>query len=217
MFTGIIEEKGTILQMRQTGDAVVMKIAAKKVLSDVNLGDSIAVNGVCLTVTSYNDSAFTVDLMPETVRHTSLRNLSNGSYVNLERAMAANGRFGGHFVSGHVDGVGTIRQKRHEHNAVYYEIEIANELRKYMMMKGSVCVDGTSLTIFGLSEDSFTISIIPHTIQETIIGEKEPGDIVNIECDMLAKYMEQLLYYRTSNDETSSEKLTESFLKEHGF
>lgn len=217
MFTGIIEEKGKVVQMHRTGDAIVMKLCAEKTLIDVNLGDSISVNGVCLTVTSYDQSTFTVDLMPETVRHTSLRDLTVGSFVNLERAMAANGRFGGHFVSGHVDGVGVIRKKSQEHNAVYYEIEIPKHLRKFMIMKGSVCVDGTSLTIFGLTDDSFTISIIPHTIEETIIGGKGQGDIVNIECDMLAKYMDQLLSRRTGTDESSSEKLTESFLKDHGF
>ncbi|MFA9556086.1 riboflavin synthase [Evansella sp. AB-rgal1] len=215
MFTGIIEEKGTIQQMKRTGDAIVMKINGSRILSDVNLGDSIAVNGVCLTVTDFDHQSFSVDIMPETVKSTSLRDLSIGSKVNLERAMAANGRFGGHFVSGHVDGIGTIKSKRPEHNAVYYEIEVAPELRKYMMLKGSVSVDGTSLTIFGLSKDSFTISIIPHTIQETIIGSKKAGDIVNVECDMLAKYIEELIVQRSSN--TNSTKLTEGFLRDNGF
>ncbi|PYZ94444.1 riboflavin synthase [Salipaludibacillus keqinensis] len=217
MFTGIIEEKGTIDRIHQSGDAIRMTIHADKILSDVQLGDSIAVNGVCLTVTTFNQSSFSVDLMPETVRSTSLRDLNVRSEVNLERAMAAKGRFGGHFVTGHVDGVGVIQSKRTEHNAVYYTIQVEKALRKYMMMKGSVSVDGTSLTIFGLTEDSFTISIIPHTIQETIIGRKGTGDIVNIECDMLAKYIEELMSHRFSADEASSEKMTESFLKEHGF
>ncbi|WP_078596985.1 riboflavin synthase [Evansella clarkii] len=217
MFTGIIEEKGTILDMRQTGDAIVMKINAKKILEDVNLGDSIAVNGVCLTVTSFDSSMFTVDLMPETVRSTSLRDLKNGSYVNLERAMAANGRFGGHFVSGHVDGIGTIQNKSPEHNAVYYEIKVEPALRKYMIMKGSVTVDGTSLTIFGLTDDSFTISLIPHTMEETIIGNKVPGDIVNIECDMLAKYIDQLLKGGGTGKDREQGRLTADFLEKNGF
>ncbi|ADU30066.1 riboflavin synthase [Evansella cellulosilytica] len=215
MFTGIIEEKGHVKTISQSGDSIVMEIKAKKILQDVHLGDSIAVNGVCLTVTTFNDHYFTVDMMPETVRNTSLKNLTVGSKVNLERAMAANGRFGGHFVSGHVDGVGTIRKKRPEHNAVYYEIEVSSKLRKYMMMKGSITVDGTSLTIFGLSDDTFTISIIPHTIQETIIGDKGPGDIVNVECDMLAKYIEELIIQRTNSNKTGN--ITESFLKDNGF
>lgn len=217
MFTGIIEEKGTIQQIKQTGDAIVMTIDAQKVLTDVNLGDSIAVNGVCLTVTSYDSRSFTVDLMPETVRNTSLRDLTKGSKVNLERAMAASGRFGGHFVSGHVDGTGTIKSKRREHNAVYYEIEVPFILRKYMILKGSVAVDGTSLTIFGLTDNSFTISIIPHTIEETIIGSKVVGDIVNVECDMLAKYMEELLANRDSVKKGNKGELSEEFLRDHGF
>ncbi|ADH99693.1 riboflavin synthase [Salisediminibacterium selenitireducens] len=217
MFTGIIEEKGKISQMKESGDAIVMTISGSKVLEDVHMGDSIAVNGVCLTVTGYTGDTFSVDVMPETVRNTSLRNLGTGSSVNLERAMAANGRFGGHFVSGHVDGIGTIRSKKPEYNAVYYEIEVAEHLRDYMTMKGSVSVDGTSLTIFGLTDRTFTISIIPHTLDETVIGSKGPGDIVNIECDMLAKYMDELLNRRFNKDDKPSEKLTEAYLKEHGF
>ncbi|MGJ9384889.1 riboflavin synthase [Salipaludibacillus sp. CF4.18] len=217
MFTGIIEEKGRVESIRQSGESIVMSIEASKILADVKLGDSISVNGVCLTVTSFQATAFTVDIMPETVRSTSLQSLTSRSEVNLERAMPANGRFGGHFVSGHVDGIGTIRTKRPEHNAVYYEIEISAELRKFMMMKGSVTVDGTSLTIFGLDENVFTISIIPHTIQETILGQKGPGDIVNIECDMLAKYIEELLFQKKSSEKKTSGNLTESFLEENGY
>lgn len=216
MFTGIVEEKGTIQQMNRSGDAIVMNIRANKILEDVNLGDSIAVNGVCLTVTQFDERSFSVDVMPETVRGTSLKELTIGSEVNLERAMSASGRFGGHFVSGHVDGVGTIRSKRREHNAVYYEIEIPQHLRKYMIMKGSVAVDGTSLTIFGLTDDSFTISIIPHTLSETVIGNKGVGDIVNVECDMLAKYIEELLVQREKTESTSN-GLTEDFLRKNGF
>ncbi|WP_280768297.1 riboflavin synthase [Salipaludibacillus daqingensis] len=217
MFTGIVEEKGTVQHIQQTGDAIKMTILASKILSDVQLGDSIAINGVCLTVTTFDHHSFTVDLMPETVRNTSLRDLQVRSEVNLERAMSAKGRFGGHFVTGHVDGTGVIKSKRTEHNAIYYEIGVGKDLRKYMMMKGSVAVDGTSLTIFGLTHDTFTISLIPHTVQETVIGKKGPGEIVNIECDMLTKYIEELMMHRFSSDEVSSEKMTESFLKEHGF
>jgi riboflavin synthase len=217
LFTGIVEEKGKINRIKQAGDAIVMTIEAAKILTDVKEGDSIAVNGVCLTVTHFNDKLFTVDLMPETVRSTSLKDLQVTSSVNLERAMAANGRFGGHFVSGHVDGMGTIMSKRPEHNAVYYEIKISPELRKYMMMKGSICVDGTSLTIFGLSDDTVTVSLIPHTLEETVLGEKGPGDNVNIECDMLAKYIEGLLANRIKTMESPSNKITADFLKEHGF
>lgn len=211
MFTGIIEEVGTIKAMKETGEAIVMTIAAKKVLTDVHEGDSIAVNGVCLTVTSYSGFEFVVDVMPETVRASSLQALKTNSKVNLERAMHANGRFGGHFVSGHVDGIGTIVRKTPEQNAIYYTIQVSKELRRYMIHKGSVTVDGTSLTIFGVDETSFTLSIIPHTVEQTIIGNKEVGDIVNIECDLVGKYIEQFL------ENPRQGNITSGFLQEHGF
>ncbi|QKS71035.1 riboflavin synthase [Paenalkalicoccus suaedae] len=217
MFTGIIEEKGKVTDMRQSGQAIVMTIQASTVLSDVNLGDSISVNGVCLTVSSFTEKTFTADLMPETVKATSLRDVAVNSEVNLERAMAAGGRFGGHFVSGHVDGVGKIRSRKAEYNAVYYEIEVSPKLRELMTMKGSVAVDGISLTIFGLTDDSFTISIIPHTLQETVLGSKGVNDIVNIENDMLAKYVEELLRGRLAKQEVPGSTMTESFLEGHGF
>jgi riboflavin synthase len=211
MFTGIIEEIGTIQQMKQTGEAIVLTIGARKVLEDVQLGDSIAVNGVCLTVTSFTDRSFTVDVMPETVKATSLRTLTRGSKVNLERAMAANGRFGGHFVSGHVDGIGEIVRKQPVANAVYYDIKVPRELRKYMILKGSVAVDGTSLTIFGLTDETLTISLIPHTREATILGEKKVGDIVNIECDVIGKYVEQFVNGK------KEETITLDFLEKHGY
>ncbi|MDY7222128.1 riboflavin synthase [Halalkalibacterium halodurans] len=214
MFTGIIEDVGIIDAIQQTGEAIVMTITSKKIVSDVQLGDSIAVNGVCLTVTSFTDTQFTVDLMPETVRATSLRLLSKGSRVNLERAMVANGRFGGHIVSGHVDGIGTIRKKERKDNAVYYTIEVSSSLRRYMIHKGSVAVDGTSLTIFDVSDKTFTISIIPHTMEETIIGLKKAGDIVNIECDLIGKYIEQFVQQGKPVNEGG---LTKAFLTEHGY
>ncbi|WP_456278459.1 riboflavin synthase [Bacillus sp. AK128] len=215
MFTGIIEEIGTVDQMVQQGEAIVLTLQAKKVLEDVHLGDSISVNGVCLTVTSFTNNKFTVDIMPETVRATSLQTLQKGSSVNLERAMAANGRFGGHFVSGHVDGIGTIRKKTRVSNAVYYEIEVPEDLRRFILLKGSICVDGTSLTVFGTTDKTFTISLIPHTLNETILGQKGVGDIVNLECDMLAKYIEQFVFLREK--EAKSSGMSESFLREHGY
>ncbi|MBB5172973.1 riboflavin synthase [Texcoconibacillus texcoconensis] len=218
MFTGIVEEKGTIRSMRQTGESIVMSVEAAIVLEDVSIGDSIAVNGVCLTVTAYDARSFSVDVMPETVRHTSLNDLRRGSEVNLERAMSAAGRFGGHFVSGHIDGTGKIRSKERQDNAVYYEIAVDPSLRKYMLMKGSVAVDGTSLTIFGLTDDSITISIIPHTLDETVIGSKGVGDIVNIECDMLGKYVDQFMQtYMSQPPSNQGHSLTESFLRDNGF
>ncbi|WP_078545962.1 riboflavin synthase [Litchfieldia alkalitelluris] len=215
MFTGIIEEIGKISDIASTKDSIVLKIKATKILKDVNLGDSIAVNGVCLTVTSFTTDEFSVDVMPETVKSTSLRTLKKQSSVNLERAMSAGGRFGGHFVSGHVDGMGTIVKKEHLSNAVYYGIKINPSLRNYLILKGSVAVDGTSLTIFGLTDDTFTISLIPHTVSETIIGEKSIGDTVNIECDMLGKYVEQFVSHSGTQQRKSS--ITSSFLVDNGF
>lgn len=216
MFTGIIEEIGSIKQIIRGNEAIILEIEAKKILEDVKLGDSIAVNGVCLTVTTFSHHRITVDVMPETVRATSLQALQAGSNVNLERAMIANGRFGGHFVSGHVDGTGIIQDKKRVANAVYYTISVQENLSRYLMLKGSVTVDGTSLTIFGVSDNTFTISLIPHTLNETILGGKGKGDTVNIEVDMLAKYMDHLL---KQEDRGTSNKhgMSASFLEEHGF
>jgi riboflavin synthase len=214
LFTGIIEEIGTVKQIIRGDKAIVLEITAKKVLEDVKLGDSIAVNGVCLTVTTFSADRFTVDVMPETVHATSLSELAAGSKVNLERAMIANGRFGGHFVSGHVDGTGMIQEKKSVSNAVYYTISVGNDLARFLMLKGSVTVDGTSLTIFGVAENTFTISLIPHTMQETILGEKGKGDKVNIEVDMLAKYMDHLL---NRQEQKANSSISASFLEEHGY
>lgn len=216
MFTGIIEEIGTIKQIIRGDQAIILDIEAEKVLKDVKLGDSIAVNGVCLTVTTFTSNRFTVDVMPETIRATSLKTLNPGAKVNLERAMIANGRFGGHFVSGHVDGIGTIQDKKRTGNAVYYTISVDDTLSRYFMLKGSVTVDGTSLTIFGVTDNSFTISLIPHTLNETILGGKGKGDTVNIEVDMLAKYMEHLLK-KQNGTSSSKSSVSASFLEEHGF
>lgn len=214
MFTGIVEEIGSIKHIQKQANSCVLTIQANKVLNDVSLGDSIAVNGICLTVTSFSKTSFTVDVMPETMKSTSLRILKVGSFVNLERAMPATGRFGGHFVTGHVDGIGKIISKRPMDNAVYYEISVPDHLLKYMIIKGSVAVDGTSLTIFGVSSHSFTISLIPHTLENTVLGKKEVGDIVNIECDMIGKYIEHFVI-RHEKEEMS--KLSIQFLEDNGF
>lgn len=193
MFTGIIEEMGKLAKIDQTNDTFTMEMKADRILKDVNIGDSISVNGVCLTVTSFQKFCFTVDIMPETVNATNLRWLTEGSFVNLERPMAANGRFGGHFVSGHVDGTGEIIEKTSESNAVYYRIRTGKAVTRYLVMKGSVAVDGISLTVFGVTNNTFTVSLIPQTLDVTVLGRKEEGDIVNIECDMVGKYIEKLL------------------------
>jgi riboflavin synthase len=197
LFTGIIEEIGTVTSITPGKTSLQLNIKCTKVLSDVNKGDSIAVNGVCLTVSSYSNHQFTADVMPETVKATTLHELRTGSSVNLERAMAANGRFGGHFVSGHVDGTGEIISVRHKENAVYMEISIAPELLTYFITKGSVTVDGTSLTVFGVTDKGFIISLIPVTQEDSLIGRKRTGDKVNVECDMLAKYIERLISKKT--------------------
>ncbi|MFS0778005.1 riboflavin synthase [Neobacillus sp. 3P2-tot-E-2] len=218
MFTGIIEELGVVANIKRSGESFVLTIDAKKILKDVHLGDSISVNGVCLTVTGFTNSQFTVDVMPETVKASSLQSLKRGSKVNLERAMAAGGRFGGHFVSGHIDGTGVIKTKRPVENAVYYEIEASQEILKYVIERGSIAVDGTSLTVFGVTDNDFTLSLIPHTLTESIIGLKESGDIVNLECDMIGKYVGHFL---TSRQNTGNKKnqagISASFLEENGF
>ncbi|MEH7376144.1 MULTISPECIES: riboflavin synthase [Bacillaceae] len=218
MFTGIIEEIGVVANIQRTGESFVLAIEAKKILNDVHLGDSIAVNGVCLTVTSFTGKLFTVDVMPETVKASSLNMVKRGSKVNLERAMAAGGRFGGHFVSGHIDGTGIIKSKQSFENAVYYEIEAEQNILKYVILRGSITVDGTSLTVFAVTENSFTLSIIPHTLSETILGLKGSGDIVNLECDMIGKYVGHFIK-NLSSDTAEKRKtgITAQFLADNGF
>jgi riboflavin synthase len=218
VFTGIIEELGVVANIQRSGESFVLTIDAKKILKDVHLGDSISVNGVCLTVSSFSGNQFTVDVMPETVKASSLQSLKRGAKVNLERAMAAGGRFGGHFVSGHIDGTGVIKSKKQIENAVYYEIEAPPEILRYIIERGSVAVDGTSLTVFGVTDESFTLSLIPHTLSESIIGLKESGDIVNLECDMIGKYVGHFLMSSQNNHKSKSPSgISASFLEENGF
>ncbi|WP_026694245.1 riboflavin synthase [Peribacillus kribbensis] len=212
MFTGIIEDIGKVSSINSSGKSMEMTILSDKILEDVHLGDSISVNGVCLTVTSFTSSSFTVDVMPETVKDTSLKLLKPGSPVNLERAMSPQGRFGGHFVSGHVDGIGTIVRKERKENAVYYTIELSEEASRYCIPKGSIAIDGTSLTIFGITDHLLTVSLIPLTHQDTVLGKKQPGDVVNIENDMLGKYIVHQLERKAPKREISLE-----FLAENGF
>ncbi|MBU0904475.1 MAG: riboflavin synthase [Firmicutes bacterium] len=209
MFTGIIEEIGVITSIQRKPRALEITIRAKNVLDDVKRGDSISVNGVCLTVSSFTNELFVVDVIPETFNSTTLSLLKMNSKVNLERAMAAKGRFGGHFVSGHVDGIGVIRSIKKETNAISKKIELNTSLMKYMMVKGSVSIDGTSLTVFHVDRTSITISLIPTTQSDSLLGQKGIGEKVNIECDMLAKYSERL--------QTSSTNMSKEWLKEHGF
>ncbi|ASK61123.1 riboflavin synthase [Virgibacillus phasianinus] len=214
MFTGIVEEKGKLINSkRESANSIQLTIQANTITSDLTIGDSIAVNGICLTVTTFSKDSFRVDVMPETIKATSLRSLTTGSPVNLERAMPANGRFGGHFVSGHIDGTGKITRKEKQENAIYYDIEVSRELQSYLLKKGSIAVDGISLTVFDVNNHTFTISLIPHTVSQTVLGEKTVGDIVNIECDMLAKYIEQMMQ-RTN---TKHKGINQAFLSENGY
>ena len=215
MFTGIIEEVGKITQINKQGEFAVVTIQASKVLQDVHLGDSIAVNGVCLTVTSFSESQFTADVMSETLKRTSLGELKPSSPVNLERAMAANGRFGGHIVSGHIDGTGVVVEIKPAHNSIWYRIQTTPKLMRYIIEKGSITIDGISLTVVDTDETSFRVSIIPHTIKETNLGSKKIGSLVNLENDIVGKYIEQFLLKKEPENPPS--QLTVDFLKNAGF
>ena len=215
MFTGIVEELGSVRSVRRGQHSSVLSIAAKDILSDLKIGDSVAVNGVCLTATTVNSGGFTADVMHETLNRSSLGSLTVGSHVNLERAMAANGRFGGHIVSGHIDGTGTITALRKDDNAVWYTISASQELLRYIVEKGSIAIDGISLTVAEVGESWFSISAIPHTVAVTTLGEKRPGDTVNLENDVIGKYVEKLL--RPQPQETAKSSLTLEFLAQHGF
>ncbi|WP_330363247.1 riboflavin synthase [Butyrivibrio sp. VCD2006] len=193
MFTGIIEEIGKVKSLKRNSKESRLIIGATKILEDVHIGDSIAVNGVCLTVVSFSSGEFTVDVMNETFMRSSLGNLKIGEEVNLERAMAANGRFGGHIVSGHIDGTGRIKAAFDDGNAKWYEINVGSELLEGIVMKGSVAIDGISLTVAKVTSSSFAVSIIPHTLDATILRGKRAGDIVNIETDMIGKYIKQFV------------------------
>ena len=215
MFTGIVEEVGRIITADRKGNSARLKIEAEKVLEDIKIGDSIAVNGICLTVTSFGKNYFTADVMHETLRRSSIGEAAAGSPVNLERAMAANGRFGGHIVTGHIDGTGTITQVKRDDNAIWYTIMAEASLMKYIVEKGSIAIDGISLTVAKRSDKDFSISMIPHTAKETILSQKKAGDVVNLENDIIGKYVEQLLQYDKKEEKQS--RLTKEFLLQAGF
>ena len=193
MFTGIVEEKGTVGHISLAGISGSIAIKARKVLEGTRIGDSIAVNGVCLTVVSLRPDGFTADVMAETIRRTSLGSCQPGDPVNLERAMAADGRFGGHIVAGHIDGVGTIRSSVPEGNAVWITIAAPPQILRYIVEKGSIAIDGISLTVAYVDESVFKVSVIPHTAAETTLLSKKAGDIVNLENDIVGKYIEKLM------------------------
>ena len=213
MFTGIIEETGTISDIRHGGHSASLVIEAGKVMDDLKPGDSISVNGVCLTVTSLDKNGFTADVMPETLRRSNLGKLIRGSRVNLERSLPVDGRLGGHIVTGHIDGTGTLVSLTREDNAVWIHIRVNETLLRLMVEKGSVAVDGISLTVAGLDEDGFSVSIIPFTREGTILTKKIAGETVNIECDVLGKYVARMLGLPV----VKKSSVSRDFLKENGF
>ena len=191
MFTGIVEEIGTLKKIVWGAHSAVLSIQARHVLSDAAVGDSIAVNGICLTVTSLSPSGFTADVMHETLNRSSLKGAKPGMHVNLERAMAADGRFGGHIVSGHIDGTGKITEIKEDSLAIWYTIEASPEILRYIVEKGSVAIDGISLTVAKVTQTTFSVSTIPHTRKITTLGERKKGDMVNLENDIVGKYVEK--------------------------
>lgn len=214
MFTGIVEEIGLVENVKKGPASASVTINAPAVTAGTKTGDSIAVNGICLTVTSLAGSTFTADIMYESLNRSSLSDLRRGSRVNLERAMAADGRFGGHIVSGHVDGTGIISAIREDDNAVWYTVRTSPAIMRYIVEKGSVTIDGVSLTVAAVTEDSFSVSVIPHTRQVTIMGDLRAGDKVNLENDIIGKYVEKFL----KPEETSvKSNITREFLTRCGF
>jgi riboflavin synthase len=193
MFTGIVEELGTVSEIERGDDSAVLRIEGPLVVSDAVHGASIAVNGVCLTVTAHDESGFAVDVMAETLRRSSLGSLRPGDRVNLERAMPADGRFGGHIVQGHVDGTGAITARVPGDRWETVEVSLPADLHRYVVEKGSITVDGVSLTVAGVGDSSFTVSLIPTTLELTTLGHKGVGDVVNLEVDVLAKYVERMV------------------------
>lgn len=217
MFTGIIEEIGTVENIVIGAKSSRVTISGHVIFSDLKLGDSVSTNGVCLTVSALTNRTFTADVMHETLKYTSLMGSTNGTRVNLERAMEANGRFGGHIVSGHIDGTGTVRDIKKDDTAKIYTIAAEFDILKYIVKKGSIAIDGISLTVTSVDDASFSVSIIPHTLGETVLVDKKTGDIVNLEVDMLAKYIEKLMLGNVMNTSTKESKITADFLLKNGF
>lgn len=216
MFTGIIEEIGRVENMIQGSKSFRMRISAKLALEDTKLGDSIAVSGVCLTVSHLDRSSFTADVMPETMRRSKLGDLRAGSQVNLERALQLSSRLGGHLVSGHIDGTGILTAVSKEDNAAWLTISADSSILRYIVEKGSIAIDGTSLTVARVDASAFQVSIIPHTASMTTLLSLQPGDRANLECDIIGKYVEKLMGGSLCSPERKG-GLTEAFLRENGF
>ena len=211
MFTGIIEEIGKVERIQKDSRNCKLSIKASKILTDIHLGDSIAVNGICLTVTHFNHQAFTVDVMNETWGRTALTLLKHGSEVNLERALSVNGRLGGHVVTGHIDGTGKISSIKKDDNAVWYQINTQKEILDLIVEKGSITIDGISLTVAKVSKVNFSVSVIPHTLEQTILKSKQVGSTVNLENDILGKYVQKLM------DNSPKSEISKELLYQNGF
>ncbi len=213
MFTGIVEEMGQVVAIERGSTTWALTIGGNLIFEDLKIGDSVATNGLCLTVRRLGAKTFTADVMAESLRRSSLGSLKIGSAVNLERAMAADGRFGGHIVSGHIDGTGTIVKTTREANALWYEIQAPPSIMRYIVKKGSITLDGISLTVAVVGRGSFSVSIIPHTLDETVLGQKGRGDILNIENDMIGKYVEKLMGLGTPEDDKTGGLTMETLIK----
>ena len=217
MFTGLIEEIGQIKAIERGAKSIRLSISANKIMDDVKLGDSIATNGICLTVVSFNSAGFTADVMPETMSRTSFGALGVGSNVNLERAVRVGDRLGGHMVSGHVDGLGEIVGQEKDDNAIWVSIAAPKNILKYVIEKGSIAIDGISLTVAYVDEKVFKVSIIPLTQDDTTLTSKKAGEKVNLECDMTAKYIEKFMFHREEEEKSEKSDISMDFLRDNGF
>lgn len=217
MFTGIVEEVGIVKGIRKGANSAVLTVGAYAVLDGLKVGDSISTNGVCLTVTQFDGSTFNADVMHETLNRSSLGSLRIGSPVNLERAMAADGRFGGHIVSGHIDGTGVVQRIDADDNAIWYSISAPASIMRYVIEKGSVALDGISLTVAKVEAGAFSVSVIPHTQQHTNLVAKHVGDVINIENDLIGKYVEKLMGLGAADQQPVKQGLSLEWLAANGF
>ena len=222
MFTGIIEEIGKIKSIERHANSIKLTVSASKIMSDMHIGDSIATNGICLTVTSFDSSSYTVDVMPETMMMTNFKNLKVNDAVNLERALPANGRLGGHIVSGHIDGLGTIIKKYNDDKAIRMSFSTTPSILELIVKKGSIAIDGISLTVTDVDSTSFSVSIIEHTQGETTLTSKKIGDTVNLENDVIGKYVQKMFVgtrfiTSTDSDANINKGISMEFLEFNGF
>lgn len=215
MFTGLIEDLGTVREFRQGAESIRLTVATRIPMAELQLGESIAVNGICLTVVSFGGGVFTADVSPETLDRTSLGGLAPGARVNLERALRLSDRLGGHLVSGHVDALASITERRRDANAVRFTFALPEAVNRYLVEKGSVAIDGISLTINAVADQTFSVAVIPHTLEMTTLKEKSVGARVNIEVDIIGKYVERLM--GTREPDSGKKPLNLDFLAKHGF